>query len=235
MFRYNLGLETCGIVSRVGGGDELLGSGQCADDLQHEALGGVDDGTFSTEVALGDFVAAVVPSCVHREQHERHVRFNPIIEVVEFEKDFDFMVVDDVFPSGSLSTGCLECHFTSEVAPGTSLPVEIDEELDAPLDEIEEDDDPYVIIHGFEGLEISTRGAAISDLEPMQVITYGIRGRSLGRRDTWVTSSELPQLRQAIWELWEDSIPQFAACWAFAVRPQPFTRTSSYQGLDPGG
>ena len=28
-------------------------------------------------------------------------------------------------------------------------------------------------------------------------------------------------MRQAIWHLWEDAIPQFAACFAFAVTPQP--------------
>lgn len=172
--------------------------------------------------AHGEYVAANIPSTLHRRRHERHVHFNPLVEVVEFETDFDFLGVDDVIPGDDCFEGCMECHFTSEAAPGDLVPVEIDDGIAPPLDDMGEDeDDPYVILHGFEVLEVSTAGAAISDLEPMKVITYGIRGRSLGRRDTWVTSAELPRLRHAIWELWEDSIPQFAACWAFAVRPQP--------------
>ena len=56
-----LGIETCGFVSRVGGGEELLGAEQCAHALRHQALGGVDDGTFGTEAAHGESVADMVP------------------------------------------------------------------------------------------------------------------------------------------------------------------------------
>ena len=88
-----LGIETCGIVSRVGGGEELLGAEQCAHALRHQALGGVDDGTFGTEAAHGECVAAMVPPSSPRQRQGRHVRFNPIIEIVEFETDFDFILL----------------------------------------------------------------------------------------------------------------------------------------------
>ena len=217
-----LGIEACGLVSQVCGGDELLCAAPGLGASQREAPVDLDKGISRTVAAHGEYEAAVTPSTLHRRRHERHVRFNPLVEVVEFETDFDFLGVDDVIPGEGCFEGHLECHFTSEIAPGDVVPVENDDGIDPLLDDIGEDeDDPYVILHGFEVLEVSTAGAAISDLEPMKVITYGIRGRSLGRRDTWVTSADLPRLRHAIWELWEDSIPQFAACWAFAVRPQP--------------
>ena len=156
-------------------------------------------------------------------QQARTVRFNPHVEVVEFvaHVHIDLFQVDDVIscPDGS-GECCPQDHFEEEVVDMFPVVQSLDTE-EAPQDMDDAEDDPYVILHGFEVLETSTLGSSASDLEPMQVITFGIRGQALGRRDTWVTVAELPALRRAVWELWQDEVPQFSACWAFAVRPQP--------------
>ena len=152
-----LGIEACGLVSQVCGGDELLCEAPGSGASQSEAYGGFDEGIPRTVAAHGEYVAANIPSTLQRRRHERHVHFNPLVEVVEFETDFDFLGVDDVIPGDDCFEGCMECHFTSEAAPGDLVPVEIDEGIAPPLDDMGEDeDDPYVILHGFEVLEVST-------------------------------------------------------------------------------
>ena len=205
----------------------------CSDDddgWQHDDLGPssslvstvpVRDGRDGTDLAHGENVANNLSTVAIGRQ----VRFHPVVEVREFElvdeaSDFD---VDDVIPpvDDPLEAAISRSHFESEATDGfTELTADV-EPIPAMDDIVEEEDDPYVILHGFEVLETSTLGATISDDEPMKIITYGIRGQSLGRRDTWLTVPELPRLRHAVWELWQDAVPQFGACWAFAVRPQP--------------
>ena len=156
-------------------------------------------------------------------QQARTVRFNPHVEVVEFVAylNIDLFQVDDVIscPDGS-GDCCPQDHFEEEADDMLPWVQSLDVE-EAPQDVDDAEDDPYVILHGFEVLETNTMGSTVSDLEPMQVITFGVRGQALGRRDTWVTVAELPALRRVVWELWQDEVPQFSACWAFAVRPQP--------------
>lgn len=94
-----LGIEACGLVSQVCG-DELLCVAPDIGASQREAYGDLDDGISRTVAAHGEYEAAVTPSTLHRRRPERHVRFNPLVEVVEFETDFDFMGVDDVIPGG---------------------------------------------------------------------------------------------------------------------------------------
>lgn len=160
------------------------------------------------------------------DRRVRRVRFNLDVEIHEFEPDFEFLDVDDVITNfwAHDAGGSFQFHFSSEVDSVLPDPAEMEQDfepIDPPGEEESDEEDPYVILHGFEQLRVGTLGIAVSDLEPLQVITYGIRGRSLGRRDTWVTNADLPSLRLAIWDLWENEVPQFGVCWAFVVRPQP--------------
>ena len=154
----------------------------------------------------------------------RRVRFNPQVEIIYVDDDngSSLFSVDEILPPVELFHGVEHSSddeaFDDEAVLNTDLdPPDLVEDDQAD----EEEDDAYVIFNNFRVLLDSTQGTIISDLEPLRVITYGIRGHSLGRRDTWVTMATLPHVRQAIWHLWEDAIPQFAACFAFAVTPQP--------------
>ena len=154
----------------------------------------------------------------------RRVRFNPQVEFIYLDGDngSSLFSVDEVLPPGELFH---QVDYSSDdEALDDEAVIHADSDSVSMMDGdfVEEDeDDAYVILHNFGVLLASTQGTIISDLEPLRVITYGVRGHSLGRRDTWVTTATLPHLRQAVWNLWEDAIPQFAACFAFAVTPQP--------------
>ena len=182
----------------------------------------VDNGS-DTELALGETGANDASIATTSRSCHRQVRFNPQVEVCEFEPHFEFLAVDDVLPSidSFLGDGVSTYHFTSEADDAIPPPVGDDMVVDDHGAEEDVDDDAYVVFHGFGVLETSTAGMTVSSDEPLRVITYGIHGVSLGRRDTWVTTAELHHLKQRLWELWEDAVPQFATCWAFAVRPQP--------------
>ena len=182
----------------------------------------VDNGS-DTELALGENGANDASIATMSCSRPRQVRFNPEVEVCEFEPHFEFLAVDDVLPSIDAlpGDGVSTYHFTSEADAVLPPPVGDDMVVDDHGAEDDIDDDAYVVFHGFGVLETSTAGLTVSPDEPLRVITYGIHGVSLGRRDTWVTTAELPHLKQRLWELWEDAVPQFATCWAFAVRPQP--------------
>ena len=186
------------------------------------ALALVDSGS-DTDLALGEIGANDAFVATSSRRRVRRVHFNPEVEVCEFEPHFDFMAVDDVLPSTDSCSGdgTVQFHFASEADDILPPPFVGDMDVDHPAVEEDVEDDAYVVFHGFGVLEASTTGMTISPDAPLRVITYGIHGVSLGRRDTWVTTAELHHLKQRLWELWEDVVPQFAPCWAFAVRPQP--------------
>lgn len=178
-----------------------------------------------TGLALGDDGANATSDVVPGERMALRVRFNPEVEIHEYEPDsnFNFMEVDDVIPPTEplVVDGPVQHHFSTETEGVIPINSDAGVEDDQPEFELDVDDDAYVVLHGFGVLQASTATLSISPEEPLKVITYGIRGVSLGRRDTWVTVAELPHLKRVLWDLWQDAVPQHAACWAFAVRPQP--------------
>ena len=178
-----------------------------------------------TGLALGDDGANATSDVVPGERMALRVRFNPEVEIHEYEPDsnFNFMEVDDVIPPTEplVVGGAVQHHFSTETEDVIPINSDAGVEDDQPEFELDVDDDAYVVLHGFGVLQASTATLPISPEEPLKVITYGIRGVSLGRRDTWVTVAELPHLKRVLWDLWQDAVPQHAACWAFAVRPQP--------------
>ena len=156
-----------------------------------------------TELALGEIGANDASIATISHSRHRQVRSNPEVEVCEFEPHFEFLAVDDVLPSTDplLDEGISKYHFTSEVDDSIPPPLGDDMVVDDHGAEEDVDDDAYVVFHGFGVLETSTAGMTISSDEPLRVITYGIHGVSLGRRDTWVTAVELHHLKQKLWEL----------------------------------
>ena len=111
----------------------------------------------------------------------------------------------------------LELHSEGEADP-IDLVIDDPDNFDPLLDD---EDNDYVMMPNFAILYDLVSPVEVSQERPLRVITYGLRGQSLGRRDTWVTTRELSDLKRAVWQLWEDQVPQFASCFAYAVTPQP--------------
>ena len=64
-------------------------------------------------------------------------------------------------------------------------------------------------------------GMQPTDDNPIPLISFGIRGVSLGRRNGNLQNDDPAHVAQVLWELWQDEIPQFDLCKAFFVTPQP--------------
>lgn len=56
---------------------------------------------------------------------------------------------------------------------------------------------------------------------PLVLISFGIRGVSLGRKDGRINSVDPAHIQEVLWDLWQNSIPQFSLCQAWFVTPQP--------------
>ena len=81
--------------------------------------------------------------------------------------------------------------------------------------------DDYVSIDSWRVHQPIITGLQPSEEDPVTVISFGIRGEALGRRDGRIHSADPHHLAQTLWDMWQDAIPQFDMCQAFFVTPQP--------------
>lgn len=127
-------------------------------------------------------------------------------------------------PRCSSSARCCDVTFRNEDHPAPAIrahPVRDPRDF---IPEIEDDtSDNDIGVSFFRWIDV----LSVTDLVPYRrdaeipFITYGLRGRHLGRRDFSSPDMAPSRLRHLIWDLWQDEVPQFEQVHIHFVRPQP--------------
>ena len=81
--------------------------------------------------------------------------------------------------------------------------------------------DDYVTIVNWHDMRHALESQEPSIDNPLVLISFGIRGVSLGRKDGRINSVDPAHIQEVLWDLWQNSIPQFSLCQAWFVTPQP--------------
>lgn len=99
------------------------------------------------------------------------------------------------------------------------------------IDDAPSEEDAYVVIDNWLVVEQALQDFDLDPTRPLPVVTFGLHGIGIGRRDTYIISMDPHHLREALWELWADAVPPNAVAVAFFVTPQPLQELQIDQGL----
>ena len=95
------------------------------------------------------------------------------------------------------------------------------------IDDAPSEEDAYVVIDNWLVVEQALQDFDLDPTRPLPVVTFGLHGIGIGRRDTYIISMDPHHLR----ELWADAVPPNAVAVAFFVTPQPLQELQIDQGL----